>query len=191
MAEMLEIRWHARGGQGAVLASRYLAASAIRENLYFQSFPQFGTERMGAPIVAYTRLSDAPIYLYCAIEEPDMVVVLDPTLLKVVKVTAGLKPGGAVVANYPGAPAELAQELGLKGEYRVYSVDAYKISTEEIGRPIPNTPMVGALARVMGRIKLENILAEFSEQFGHRFSSEVVTKNLNAVRRAYEEVQSL
>lgn len=189
MAKMVEIRWHARGGQGAVLASRYLAAASIRENLYFQAFPQFGTERMGAPIVAYTRISDAPIKLRCAIEEPDIVVVLDPTLLKQVNVTANLKKGGDIVANYPGTPADLAKELGVDGQYKVYAVDAYKISREELGRPIPNTPMVGALAKVMGLVKLENILAEFEEQFSHRFKPEIVQKNLNAVRRAYEEVQ--
>ncbi|SMB89192.1 pyruvate ferredoxin oxidoreductase, gamma subunit [Thermanaeromonas toyohensis ToBE] len=191
MPKMVEIRWHARGGQGAVLASRYLAASAIRENLYFQAFPQFGTERMGAPIVAYTRISDAPINLRCAIEEPDMVVVLDPTLLKAVNVTANLKEGGSIIANYPGTPKELAQELNVDGKFKVYAVDAYKISTEELGRPIPNTPMVGALARVLGLISLDNILAEFEEQFSHRFKPEIVQKNLKAVRRAYEEVQGI
>lgn len=188
MAKMVEIRWHARGGQGAVLASRYLAAACIRENMYFQAFPQFGTERMGAPIVAYTRISDAPIKVRCAIEQPDIVVVLDPTLLRQVNVVASLKEGGSVVVNYPGTPEELAKELGVDGQYKVYAVDAYKISREELGRPIPNTPMVGALAKVMGLVKLENILAEFEEQFSHRFKPEIVQKNLNAVRRAYEEV---
>jgi len=191
MPKMIEIRWHARGGQGAVIASRYLAASAIRQNLYFQAFPQFGTERMGAPIVAYTRISDAPINLRCAIEEPDVVVVLDPTLLKSVNVTANLKEGGSIIANYPGTPEELAKELNVDGKFKVYTVDAYKISTEEIGRPIPNTPMVGALARVLGIISLDNILAEFEDQFSHRFKPEIVQKNLKAVRRAYEEVQGV
>ncbi|MCG0277365.1 MAG: 2-oxoacid:acceptor oxidoreductase family protein [Thermanaeromonas sp.] len=191
MPKMVEIRWHARGGQGAVIASRYLAASAIRQNLYFQAFPQFGTERMGAPIVAYTRISDAPINLRCAIEEPDVVVVLDPTLLKSVNVTANLKEGGSIIANYPGTPEELAKELNIDGKFKVYTLDAYKISTEEIGRPIPNTPMVGALARVLGIISLDNVLAEFEEQFSHRFKPEIVEKNLKAVRRAYEEVQGV
>lgn len=191
MPKMIEIRWHARGGQGAVIASRYLAASAIRQNLYFQAFPQFGTERMGAPIVAYTRISDAPINLRCAIEEPDVVVVLDPTLLKSVNVTANLKEGGSIIANYPGTPEELAKVLNVDGKFKVYTVDAYKISTEEIGRPIPNTPMVGALARVLGIISLDNILAEFEDQFSHRFKPEIVQKNLKAVRRAYEEVQGV
>ncbi len=194
--KIVEIRWHARGGQGAVIASRFLAASALRDNLYFQAVPQFGTERMGAPIVAYTRLSEEPIDLRCAINEPDVVVVLDPTLLSVVDVTSGLKKGGVLIVNYPGSPADLAKEAGIDlGMYKVHTIDATKISTEELGRPIPNTPMVGALAKCLGMIALDNILAEFEVSLTERFKGrgnveKLVQGNLRAVKRAYEEVQA-
>ncbi|MDI6893897.1 MAG: 2-oxoacid:acceptor oxidoreductase family protein [Bacillota bacterium] len=191
MAEMaIEIRWHARGGQGAVLASRFLAASALRENKYFQAFPQFGTERMGAPIVAFTRVSPCPIHLHCAVVEPDVVAVMDPTLLGQVDVLAGLKPGGTVVVNYAGPVEELRRALGVKdGGVRVAAVDATRISSEELGRPIPNTPMVGALSRITGVVGIDNVLAEFKESMGARFKPPVVEANLRAIRRAYEEVQ--
>lgn len=186
---MVEIRWHGRGGQGLVLASRFLAAAALRENLYFQAFPQFGTERMGAPIMAYTRLSDAPINLRCAVYTPDVLIVLDPSLFEAIVVTEGLKEGGILIANYPGPPAEVAATVGADGRFKVYAVDATRISQEELGRPIPNTPMVGALTRVIGLISLDNVLAEFRESFGSRFSPEVTEKNLRALRRAYKEVR--
>lgn len=189
-AMAIEIRWHARGGQGAVLASRFLAAAALRENKFFQAFPQFGTERMGAPIVAFTRVSPSPIHLHCAVVEPDVVAVMDPTLLGQVEVLAGLKPGGMVVVNYPGGVVELREGLGVKeGNIRVAAVDATRISTEELGRPIPNTPMVGALSRVTGVVGIDNVLAEFRESMGARFKPQVVEANLRAIRRAYEEVQ--
>lgn len=185
--QMVEIRWHGRGGQGVVLASRFLASSAIRENLYFQAFPFFGPERLGAPIVAFTRVSREPIDLHCAIEEPDVVVVLDPSLLGVVNVTANLKNDGIAVVNHTGVPQELKNDTNC----RVYVVDADKISREELGRVMPNTPMVGALVRAVGLVSLESVLAEFEDQFSLRFKPEVIQQNLNAIRRAYEEVREI
>lgn len=191
MAKAIEIRWHARGGQGAVLASRFLAASALRENKWFQAFPQFGTERMGAPIVAYTRVDSEPINLRCAIERPDVVAVMDPTLLGVVDVTANLKDGGALVVNHPGTPADVRKKLGIEGKnIKVYTVDATKISTEELGRPMPNTPMVGALTKITGAVDIKNVTAEFAVSFGARFKKEVVDKNLKAIERAFAEVNA-
>ena len=187
--QTVEIRWHARGGQGVVLASRFLAAAALREGKYFQAFPQFGTERMGAPIVAFTRVSERPIYLHCAVVEPDVVAVVDPTLLGQVPVLAGLKTGGTVVVNFGGTDEELRQMLGDREEVRLAFVDASRISSDELGRSIPNTPMVGALARVTGVVGLDNVLAEFRESMGARFRPQVVEANLRAIRRAFEEVQ--
>ncbi len=185
----LEVRWHARGGQGAVLGSRFLAAASLREGKYFQAFPQFGTERMGAPIVAFTRVGPSPVHTHCAVTEPDAVVVLDHTLLGQVDVTAGLKPEGTVVVNFPGSVEELRATIRLPSGARAAVVDATRISREEMGRAIPNTPMVGALARVTGVVAMDNVLAEFKEGLGARFSPEVVEANLRAIRRAYEEVQ--
>jgi len=186
-SKMLEIRWHGRGGQGVVLASRFLASSAIRENLYFQAFPFFGPERLGAPVVAFTRISNEPINLHCAIEEPDVVVVLDPSLLGVVKVTQNLKTGGTSIVNHTGIP----QELKNGTQRRVFAVDADRISREELGRVMPNTPMAGALVKVTGLISLESVLSEFEEQFSQRFKPELIRQNLNAIRRAYEEVREV
>lgn len=187
LAGMFEVRWHGRGGQGVVLASRFLASAAIRENYYFQAFPFFGPERLGAPIIAFTRISSVPINLHCAIEEPDTVVILDPGLLSVVKVTENLKDGGTIVVNHAGAPGELKDDT----KYKVYVVDADKISREELGRAMPNTPMVGALVKSVGLLSLDSVLVEFETQFSQRFKPELIQQNLNAIRRAYEEVREI
>ena len=190
MAEDLyEVRWHARGGQGAVTASRFLSASASRENKHFQGFPEFGTERMGAPIQAFTRLSSEQDLHPRAGHGPDAVVVLDPTLLEVVDVTAGLKPGGPLIINSDQTPAELQKQL-KPGDYKLYTVDATKIATECVGRPITNTAMVGALVKVTGLVGFENVRAELMSMFGSRFKKAVVDGNVKALERAYEEVES-
>lgn len=188
MAQLYEVRWHARGGQGAVTASRFLSASASREDKHFQGFPEFGTERMGAPIQAFTRLSEERIYTHEQVATPDAVVVLDPTLLEAVDVTAGLKPGGPLIINSDLRPAELKRQL-KPGDYKLYTVDATKIATECVGRPITNTAMVGALVKVTGLIKFDNVREELIGMFGTRFKKSVVEGNVKALARAYEEVQ--
>lgn len=188
---MFEVRWHARGGQGAVTASRFLSAAGVRENKHFQAFPEFGTERMGAPIQAFTRISPEKIYLHSQVQEPDAVVVLDPTLLKAVDVTAGLKDGGSLIVNSPDSPAKVREQAGATGNnIKVFTVDADKIARECIGRPITNTAMVGALVRATGLISFENARDELRAQFGHRFRESVVEGNIRALERAYEEVVS-
>jgi pyruvate ferredoxin oxidoreductase gamma subunit len=190
MAEDLyEVRWHARGGQGAVTASRFLSASASREDKHFQGFPEFGTERMGAPIQAFTRISSNKIYTHEQVTSPDAVVVLDPTLLEVVDVTAGLKPGGALIINSDEQPAEV-RKLLKDGDYKLYTVDATKIATESVGRPITNTAMVGALVKVTGLVDFGAVREELIDMFGTRFKKAVVDGNVKSLERAYEEVVS-
>lgn len=186
--DLYEVRWHARGGQGAVTASRFLSASASRENKHFQGFPEFGTERMGAPIQAFTRLSSQRIYTHEQVTNPDAVVVLDPTLLETVDVTAGLKPGGPLIVNSDLSPEELRKRLP-KGDYKLYTVDATRIATECVGRPITNTAMVGALIKVTGLIPFKAVEDELRSMFGTRFKQSVVEGNVKALQRAYEEVK--
>jgi pyruvate ferredoxin oxidoreductase gamma subunit len=187
--DLYEVRWHARGGQGAVTASRFLSASASREDKHFQGFPEFGTERMGAPIQAFTRISSSRIYTHEQVASPDAVVVLDPTLLEVVDVTAGIKAGGVLIINSDKTPEEMRKQLN-KGEYKLYTVDATKIATESVGRPITNTAMVGALVKVTGLVNFGAVRDELISMFGTRFKKTVVDGNVKALERAHEEVVS-
>jgi len=188
-SEVFEVRWHARGGQGAVTASRFLAAAALRENKHFQGFPEFGTEREGAPIQAFNRISPNRIYWHENVTRPDAVVVLDPTLLETVPVAAGLKEGGVLIVNSPQDPEEIRKLAGPEPGVKVYTVDATAIATECIGRPITNTAMVGALVRVTGLVDYENVRAELESMFSGRFRESVVQGNLKALDRAYKEVK--
>ncbi len=182
---MLEIRWHGRGGQGVVTAAKLLAAAALREGKHFQAFPEYGPERRGAPVQAFTRIDDAPIRVFAHIAAPNVVVVLDETLLGKVPVADGLRQDGVLVANFAGTPAELRSMLGLRGG-RVFTVDALRIASETLGRPITNTPMIGALLQAVPVVGLAHVVEELSEKFKGR----VAESNVNAVRRAYEEVKS-
>ncbi len=182
--EILEIRFHGRGGQGAVTASNILAAAAIREGKWAQSFPTFGAERRGAPVRAFTRISDEPIYVRCAIYNPDIVAILDPSLLKVENVVEGLKEGGIVVANTEKSPEELRAALG-RSDVKVVTVPALKIALEELKRPIVNTAILGALIKGTGVVKLESVIEELAEFVPHR----VLDANVRAVKRAYDEAR--
>jgi pyruvate ferredoxin oxidoreductase gamma subunit len=181
---MLEIRWHGRGGQGVVTAAKLLAASALREGKHFQAFPEYGPERRGAPVQAFTRIDDEPVRVFAHIAAPDVVVVLDETLLGKVPVADGLREGGTVVANFRGTPAQLREKLGLTNGH-VFTVDASRIATETLGKPITNTPMIGALLRAVSAVRLDNVVDELAE----KFKGAVATNNASAVRRAYEEVR--
>ena len=185
--EMTEIRWHGRGGQGAKTAAQLVAQVALEEGKFSQGFPDYGPEREGAPMRGYTRVSEEPVRVHSAVYTPDIVIVLDPSLLDSVDVTEGLKEGGAVLVNSPMAPAEMREKLGVKNA-KVYTVDASQISIDEIGRPIPNTPMMGALMRIMPLLKLETILADVEKKFKSK-GDQVVQGNFRAIRRAYEEVK--
>lgn len=189
MSEMCEIRWHGRGGQGVVTAAQLLAQSALVEDKYFQSFPEFGPERMGAPIRAFSRVSANQINLYCNVDNPNMVVVLDPTLIGQVNLTSGLAEGGAIIVNTSEDPAAVKKTLGVKNG-KVFTVDASKIAKDEIGRPIPNTPMLGALIKASGVLKLDTVSKHLRDSFSGKFSADVVKGNVKALERAYEEVKS-
>lgn len=189
MSEVVEIRWHGRAGQGVVTASEMLAETALEEGKYFQSFPEFGAERAGAPIRAFSRFSGQPLTIHCAVYEPDVVVIFDPTLVGIVDMTEGLKPDGVVVANTRLGPAELRQRLGLGSTTKVYTVDATRIAMDTLGRNIPNVPMVGALLRAVTVVSPKNLDEQIKTRLGARFSSRVVQANQQAFERAYQETQ--
>ncbi|MEA3346380.1 MAG: 2-oxoacid:acceptor oxidoreductase family protein [Chloroflexota bacterium] len=188
MSQLTEIRWHGRGGQGVVTAGELLAETALGMGQYFQAFPDYGPERMGAPVRSFTRLSPEPIDLHCQIEAPDIVLVLDPTLLETVNVAEGLKEEGNLLVNTTQSPAEIREMLGLK-KGRVFTVDASHIAIEEIGREITNTPMLGALVKATGMFKLEALIEQTRRRFTGRLSEELVEANVRALQRAAREVQ--
>jgi pyruvate ferredoxin oxidoreductase gamma subunit len=177
---MIEIRFHGRGGQGAVTSAELLALAAIGEGKYAQAFPSFGPERRGAPVVAFCRINDKPIKIRANIYEPDLVVVLDASLLKIVNVAAGLKPEGIVVTTSKDSPEKVKEILGTKNRLAV--VDAVKIATEVLGLPITNTTMLGSLTKASGVVKKESFILPLKERFGR-----IAEKNIFAFERAYQE----
>lgn len=190
MKEIVEIRWHGRGGQGAKTASLLLADAAFNTGKYVQGFPEYGPERMGAPITAYNRISDQRSTVHSNIYEPDYVVVVDETLISAVDVTAGLKKEGTIVINSSKSPAELRPKLkGYEG--RVCTIDAGKISEEELGKNFPNTPMLAAIVKVSGVIGEEEFIKDMEGSFKHKFASkpQVIEGNMRALKRSLEEVQ--
>jgi pyruvate ferredoxin oxidoreductase gamma subunit len=187
---MVEIRWHARGGQGAVTASKILASAVIREGKYAQSNPDYGAERSGAPLRAYNRVSEEPIPLHCMVTNPNVVIVVDPTLLKAVPFLEGTDENAILLINTDKSPQEVRKELGIEGR-KIYTVDATKIAMEELKRPLMNVPMLGALAKVLnGLVDVKTLEEDIRKTFGKKVSEEVVEANIRALRRAYEEVKS-
>ena len=192
MNNLIEIRWHGRGGQGAKTASLLLADAAFNTGKYIQGFPEYGPERMGAPITAYNRISDAPITIHSNIYEPDYVVVVDDTLLTSVPVTAGLKKEGAIVINTTKSPEQLRGLLkGYEGD--VYTIDARKVSEETLGRYFPNTPMLAAIVKVTGIMSEEAFLEDMKGSFKHKFAKkpEVIDGNMKALELALKEVKKI
>jgi len=192
VAKMTEIRWHGRGGQGAKTASLLLADAAFNTGKFVQGFPEYGPERMGAPITAYNRISDERCTVHSNIYKPDYVVVVDATLLSAVDVTRGLKEDGAIIINSEKSPDELRGMLkGYAG--KVCTIDAGKISEEELGRNFPNTPMLGAVVKVSGLIPAEEFIADMEGSFKHKFAAkpQVIEGNLKALERSMKEVQGL
>ena len=190
MNNLTEIRWHGRAGQGLVTAAKLLGETALGTGQYFQAFPDYGPERMGAPIRAYTRLSPEPITIHSQIHNPKVGLVLDPTLLDLIDVTEGLQDGGTILVNTDKSPAEIRQTLNLVGRnVRVYTVDASAIAIATLGREITNTPMLGAFARATGLFPLDKIIADVRKNFSKKLRAEVVEANVQAVQRAYDTVQ--
>ncbi|MGC8875242.1 MAG: 2-oxoacid:acceptor oxidoreductase family protein [Chloroflexia bacterium] len=190
MEKPIEIRWHGRAGQGVVTAGELLAEAAMEEGKYFQAFPDYGPERMGAPVKSYTRISDQPIELHCQILNPDVVVVVNPNLIGVVDLTEGLAEGGTVVINTSLTPEEIRKQLGLEGRnVRVWTVDATRIGMETLGRDIPSTIMLGALVRATGLVRLESLTELVRAKLGEKLQQRVVEANIAGLRRAYEEAR--
>jgi 2-oxoacid:acceptor oxidoreductase gamma subunit (pyruvate/2-ketoisovalerate family) len=180
-----EFRWHGRGGQGAWTASELLARAAIHEGKYIQSFPEFGPERMGAPVKAYTRISDEPIRLHCAVYNPSLAAVMDPTLLATVPVTKGLGEKGILIINSPKEPKKLKEELKMTAG-TVWTVDATEMAMRILGRPITNTAMLGAVVRATEVVKMESIETAVKE----RFQGPLAEKNIGVIKEAYKEAKS-
>lgn len=187
--EMTEIRWHGRGGQGVKTAALLLAEVALADGKCSQGFPDYGPERMGAPIRGYTRVSGRPVRMHCAIASPDAVVVLDHTLMGVVDVESGLREGGVILINSKDDPKVVAKKHHLE-KFKVMTVDATGISLEEIGRAIPNTPMVGALLSAVPVVSIETLVKNMRKEFAKKFSQKIIDGNVKAVERAYQEVKS-
>jgi len=188
MKELTEIRWHGRGGQGAVTASEILAEAALEEGKYFQAFPDYGPERMGAPIRAYTRISTSPIRQHCQITAPDAVVVLDPTLIGIIDFTEGIKDNGVLVVNTTISPGALRKKLGLDSG-RVFTVDATRIAMDTIGRNIPNTPIIGALIKAIGAVSKEHVREEIRRRMESKAGKKMAQANIEAFEQAYDEVK--
>ena len=178
--QLVEIRWHGRGGQGAVTSAELLAQAAINEGKYAQAFPSFGPERRGAPVSAFVRISNEQIRIRAEITEPDVVVVLDPSLLRMINVASGLKDGGTFVINTRKPAGEIRAEFGIK--QRLATVDATKIAREILGVPITNTTMIGALVKATDAVNLESLVNPVNERFRR-----LADRNINAMKRAYEE----
>ena len=192
MSNLIEIRWHGRGGQGAKTASLLLADAAFNTGKFIQGFPEYGPERMGAPITAYNRISDEPITVHSNIYNPDYVVVVDDSLLDCVDVTSGLKEDGAIVINTTKSGEEVRSKLkGYAGS--VYTIDARKISEEALGRYFPNTPMLAAIVKVAGIMTDEALLEDMKGSFKHKFAKkpEVIEGNMKALELALKEVQKV
>lgn len=178
---LIEVRFHGRGGQGAWTASLLLAQAGLREEMYIQSFPAFGPERAGAPITAFTRISDGPIFIHSSVYAPDIIVVLDPTLLGPT-VVQGVKPETKIVVNTNQSPKDLKESLGLE-EMEAWTLDATSLALKVLGRPITNTAMLGVVVRATGLVKLDSLLEVVKERFPGRIGE----MNLELVKTAHEE----
>jgi pyruvate ferredoxin oxidoreductase gamma subunit len=188
MQQLTEIRWHARAGQGAVTAAKVVAETALSADQYMQAMPEYGPERMGAPIKAFTRISSEPIDIHCNIEEPDVVIVLDDTLLDVVDVAEGITDDGVLIINTCTPPDQVKTALGLPETVTVASVDASGIALDTIKRDIPNTPIVGAFVKVTEGVDLDAFKGLLAKNLSKKYGQEMIDANYAAVDRAYEEV---
>ena len=192
MKDLVEIRWHGRGGQGAKTAALLLADACLTSGKYIQAFPEYGPERMGAPVTSFNRLSSKPILLHSGVTNPDIVVVLDPTLIESVDVTEGMSSGGSIIINTNKAPDEVKKLMNVPAGVKLFTVDASKISVETIGREIPNTPMLGALMKASGLLDFKEMLVDTKKKLEKKFKNkpEVIEGNIKAIERAYAEVRA-
>ncbi len=185
---LMEIRWHGRGGQGAKTAALMVAEVAMEEGRYSQGFPEYGPERMGAPMRGFTRIGEQPIKVHSPVVNPDVVVVLDETLLDTVDVTDGVVEGADVLVN-TSKEAGAVKGLLSRDDVKVWVVDATQIAIDEIGRPIPNMPMIGALVKVTGVVSMDHLKHSIEKKFREKFGERIVQGNIGALQRAYDEVK--
>jgi pyruvate ferredoxin oxidoreductase gamma subunit len=190
-AKMIEVRWHGRGGQGAKTAALLFAEIVMATGKYIQAFPEYGPERMGAPVQSFNRISEDPITIHSGVTSPDYVVILDPSLMGFVPVAGGVGRNGKIIVNTSFLPKEIASQLNIN-EAQVYVVNASQIAQETIGKNIPNTPMLGALVKVIGTLDinrvLEDIKIKLTAKFRHK--PEVIDGNIASIKRAYDEVKN-
>jgi len=191
MKDTIEIRWHGRGGQGAKTAALLFADAALASGKYVQAFPEYGPERMGAPVTSFDRISSKPILLHSGVTSPDIVIVLDPTLMDSIDISEGITDDGSILINTNTAPADVRKRIDIKSGIKVFTVDASAISKETIGRDIPNTPMLGALIKATGILDFKEMLADTKKKLEKKFKSkpEVIEGNIKAIERAYGEVK--
>ncbi len=189
MADTVEIRWHGRGGQGTVTAAKVLADACLSGGRYVQAFPEYGPERAGAPLRAYNRISSKEIRMHCPVLHPQVVSVVDATLLDSINVLEGATKDAIFVVNTSKDPKEIRAKLNAEPGQKVFTIDATKIAMEFIGRPLPNASMLGAVCKVAGLVTLEHLLEDVKKSFGKKFSQKIIDGNIEATRRGYEEVR--
>jgi pyruvate ferredoxin oxidoreductase gamma subunit len=189
MSELVEIRWHGRGGQGTVTAAKVLADACLSGGRYVQAFPEYGPERAGAPLRAYNRVSSKELRLHCPVLKPQVISVVDATLLDAIDVTEGATEDAIFIVNTSKKPEELRAKLKATPKQKVFTVDATTIAIDCIGRALPNSPMLGAVIKATGLVSLEHLLEDVKKSFGKKFSQKIIDGNLEAVRRGYEEVK--
>jgi len=189
MADTIEIRWHGRGGQGTVTAAKVLADACLSGGRFVQAFPEYGPERAGAPLRAYNRVSSKQIRMHCPVLKPQVVNVVDATLIDSINVTEGATDNAVFIVNTSKDPQEIRSKLNATPEQKVFTVDATKIAFDCIGRALPNSPMLGALCKVTELITIDHLLDDVRKSFGKKFSQLIIDGNLEATRRGYEEVR--
>ena len=189
MSDIVEIRWHGRGGQGTVTAAKVLADACLSGGRYVQAFPEYGPERSGAPLRAYNRVSSRELRMHCPVLHPQVVSVVDATLLDSINVAEGAKEDAVFVVNTTRDPMEIRTKLNAGPKQKIFTVDATKIANDCIGRALPNSPMLGAICKITGLVTLEHLLEDVRKSFGKKFSQQIIEGNLEATRRGYEEVK--
>ncbi len=189
MAEMVEIRWHGRGGQGTVTAAKVLADACLSGGRNVQAFPEYGPERAGAPLRAYNRISEKVLRMHCPVLNPGVVAVVDASLLDAINVAEGAKDDAVFIVNTAKDPKEIRAKLKAKPSQKVFTVDATKIAVETIGRPLPNSSMLGALNKATAIVSMDVLLEDVRGSFGKKFAQKIIDANLAAVKRGYEEVK--
>lgn len=189
MAEMMEIRWHGRGGQGTVTAAKVLADACLSSGRHVQAFPEYGPERAGAPLRAYNRISSKELRMHCPVLNPQVVGVVDATLLDSINVADGATKDAIFVVNTSRDPKEIRAKLKAESGQKVFTIDASKIAMDCIGRSLPNAPMLGAICKVTSLVSLEHLLEDVRKSFGKKFSQKIIDGNIEATKRGYGEVK--